>query len=54
MAPDCMADIGRRMSTADINAVASWLAVQPMPADTRPAASLPAPLPVKCGGMPAK
>ena len=54
MAPDCMADIGRRMSTADINAVASWLAVQPMPADTRPAAALPAPLPVKCGGMPAK
>lgn len=54
MAPDCMADIGRRMSTADINAVASWLAVQPMPADTRPAAALPTPLPVKCGGMPAK
>lgn len=54
MAPDCMADIGRRMSTADINAVASWLAVQPMPADTRPAAALHAPLPVKCGGMPAK
>lgn len=54
MAPDCMADIGRRMSTADINAVASWLAVQPMPVDTKPAASLPAPLPVKCGGMPAK
>jgi cytochrome c553 len=50
--PDCMADIGRRMSTADINAVASWLAVQPMPADTKPAASLPAPLPVTCGGMP--
>jgi len=50
--PDCMADVGRRMSTADINAVASWLAVQPMPADTKPAASLPAPLPVNCGGMP--
>jgi len=51
-APDCMAQIGQRMTTADINAVASWLAVQPMPADTRPAASLPAPLPVTCGGMP--
>jgi cytochrome c553 len=50
--PDCMADIGRRMTTADINAVASWLAVQPMPADTKPVASLPAPLPVRCGGMP--
>ena len=52
LAPDCMAEIGRRMTTADINAVASWLAVQPMPANTKPAASLPAPLPVACGGMP--
>jgi len=52
LAPDCMADIGRRMNTADINAVASWLAVQPMPADPKPAASLPAPLPMACGGMP--
>ena len=52
LAPDCMADIGRRMTTADINAVASWLAVQPMPADPKPAASLPTPLPVACGGMP--
>lgn len=52
LAPDCMADIGRRMTTADINAVASWLAVQPMPADPKPAASLPAPLPMACGGMP--
>lgn len=52
LAPDCMADIGRRMTTADINAVAGWLAVQPMPVDTRPVASLPAPLPVRCGGMP--
>ncbi|MET3497636.1 c-type cytochrome [Variovorax boronicumulans] len=52
MAPDCMAEVGRRMNTADINAVASWLAVQPMPANTKPAASLPAPLPVACGGMP--
>ena len=52
LAPDCMAEIGRRMTTADINAVASWLAVQPMPADPKPASSLPAPLPVACGGMP--
>jgi len=52
LAPDCMADIGRRMTTPDINAVASWLAVQPMPADAKPAASLPAPLPIACGGMP--
>jgi cytochrome c553 len=52
LAPDCMAEIGRRMTTADINAVASWLAVQPMPADLKPVSSLPAPLPIACGGMP--
>ena len=52
LAPDCMADIGRRMTTADINAVASWLAVQPMPADPKPVSSLPAALPMACGGMP--
>ncbi len=54
LAPDCMAEIGRRMSTNDINAVASWLAIQPMPADPRPAAALPAPLPMACGPAPAK
>jgi cytochrome c553 len=52
LAPDCMAEIGRRMTTADINAVASWLAVQPMPANPKPVSSLPAPLPMTCGGMP--
>jgi len=52
LAPDCMAEIGRRMSTDDINAVASWLAVQPMPADPKPAAAPAGPLPMACGGMP--
>jgi len=47
-APDCMAEVGRRLSNADIHAVASWLAIQPMPADPRPTASLPAPLPMRC------
>jgi cytochrome c553 len=54
LAPDCMAEIGRRMTTADVNAVASWLAVQPMPADPKPAAALPAPLPMACGGAEAR
>ena len=52
LAPDCMADIGRKLSTPDINAVASWLAIQPMPVDPKPAASLPARLPVACSGLP--
>jgi cytochrome c553 len=51
MAPDCMAEVGRRMWSSDVNAVASWLATQPMPANTRPAASLPAPMPIACGGI---
>ena len=52
LAPDCMAELGRKLTTADINAVASWLATQPLPADPKPAATLPAPLPVACSAMP--
>ena len=51
VAPDCMAEVGRKLDSADINAVASWLALQPMPADTRPLAALPAPLPTPCSAM---
>lgn len=50
--PDCMTDVGRKLNSADINAVASWLAIQPVPANTKPARSLPAPLPLKCSAMP--
>ena len=53
LVPDCMAEVGRKLTTADINAVASWLATQPMPADPKPVAALPAPLPVACSAMPA-
>jgi cytochrome c553 len=51
-APDCMADLARRLPDADIAAVATYLAQQPMPRDARPAASLPAPMPVDCGSVP--
>ncbi|MDB5826253.1 MAG: putative cytochrome c [Variovorax sp.] len=50
MAPDCMARIGRNLTTADVNAVASWLALQPMPADPKPLPSLPRKMPLDCGG----
>ena len=40
-APDCMNDVVARLSLEDINAVASWIAAQPLPANTHPAASLP-------------
>ena len=36
-APDCMAEVVRRIAPEDVIAVSSWLAGQPLPADTRPA-----------------
>lgn len=51
-APDCMADIARRLSPDEVSAVAAWLASRPLPASTKPAASLPAPLPLECGSVP--
>lgn len=36
-APDCMADVVKRLSTDDIQAVSSWLAAQPVPAQSEPA-----------------
>lgn len=51
-APDCMATITARLSLEDVNAVSSWLASQPVPADPRPAASVARPLPLACGSAP--
>ena len=56
-APDCMKQLVDKLSTEDINAVGSWLAAQPLPADTKPAAALP-PLQagarsIECGSAPA-
>ena len=48
-APDCMADIAKRLSSADLAAVSSWLAAQPLPADTKPAPVPTEPLPLACG-----
>lgn len=50
-APDCMNEIIRRMSIEDISAVAAWLSAQPVPADSRPAATLPAKPPIACGSI---
>ena len=46
--PDCMAEVGRRLTTDDINAAASWLALQPVPAHATAAAALPGPAPMGC------
>ena len=50
-APDCMADIAKALTTAEINAVTQFLASQAMPADPHPAAALAAPAPARCGGL---
>ena len=50
-APDCMAQIAQRLGPADISALSQWLAAQPVPAGAKPAASLPAALPLPCGGL---
>jgi cytochrome c553 len=49
--PDCMAEVAKRLSADDIVAVSAFLASQPVPADAHPAAALPAPLPLECGGV---
>ena len=52
LAPDCMAEITSRLSLGDVNAVASWLGLQPLPPDPRPAATIARPLPIACGSVP--
>lgn len=51
-APDCMADIAAKLTVADVAAVSAWLGNQAPDAAARPAAALPAPLPVPCGSVP--
>ena len=48
-APDCMAHVAAALTPQDISAVSAWLAAQP--ARGKPADSLPAPLPLDCGGV---
>jgi cytochrome c553 len=56
-APDCMADVARKLSPQDVNAVALWLATQPVPDPAHPATARPTrtpgqlPLPL-CGNAP--
>ena len=59
-APDCMGQITQRMSGPDVNAVATWLATQKVPANAKPAGALPPAQPasvsltdLSCGSAPA-
>lgn len=48
-APDCMAELARALAPDEVEAVAAWLAAQPLPVDPKPAAqTLPQPL-RECG-----
>lgn len=51
-APDCMADIARRLSGAEIAAVTAWIASRALPKEHRPAPRREQPLPIDCGGVP--
>lgn len=51
LAPDCMAQVVRQLTPADVSAISTWLSSQALPADTRPAKSLPVPMPMPCGSV---
>lgn len=50
IAPDCMADVARRLTPDDVAAVTAWLSGQSVPDGHAPAAALPAPMPLDCSG----
>jgi len=49
-APDCMAEIARRLAPEDIGALSQWLAAQPVLSGRRARAQPDQPLPLRCGG----
>ena len=49
--PDCMNEISRQLSLEDLRAVVGYLSQLPVLADSHPATSLPAPLPLDCGSV---
>ena len=51
-APDCMAEVARRLGADDVFAVAHWLAAQPVPEGARAADQEPPSWPLRCGGVP--
>jgi cytochrome c553 len=48
-APDCMAEIARRLAPDDIAAVSAWLSTQVLPTSTRAVSPGAVPLPLRCG-----
>jgi cytochrome c553 len=52
LAPDCMARVAAALSPAEVSAVATWLASQPVTQPPAPADAVPRPLPLPCGSVP--
>lgn len=48
-APDCMAEVARRLAPDEIALLSTWLAAQPVPQPAHPAAGPPRPIPLRCG-----
>ena len=51
-APDCMADVAKRLTPEDLSSVVAWLAAQPVPSPAKAATTLPRPMPLQCGSSP--
>jgi cytochrome c553 len=48
---DCMSEIAKQLTTEETNAVAAWLAAQPVPENSGPAATLPVEMARRCGSI---
>jgi cytochrome c553 len=51
MQPDCMHEVAKVLTPADIGAITAWLVAQPVPANLKPAAAGSLTLPLECGGL---
>lgn len=49
--PDCMAEVGVRLSADEVRAVSAWLAAQPVPARGKPTNEIPDPIALRCSAM---
>lgn len=48
-APDCMADIAKRLTLDEVSVVAKWLSAQTLPSGAKPAPQSAQALPIRCG-----
>lgn len=51
IAPDCMAEVARRLGPEDAVALAAWLAAQPVPPGMKPGPPHDRALPLECGSV---